>query len=249
MRTRVARMIYTFIPEPKTFEGWGIFQPISEKNSRLVAEADLPEITEYLAQFPLVRLWLVDRIQGKSWLAYPVNDLDLRQRVGLIQPLVQPVVVHLVSEGGAFDPIMSRFDGASWWFEDIERRADPIATQELQEQFQQMTPPAKLRLKGMTPEMRIAYELRANRSASFDGKSRDERRLQQALKMGGGALQKFEDRGNDYWLVEWTTTTGECHTSAIAKEDLTVISAGICLSGGDRLFDLQSLVGVVEQRG
>jgi len=164
-----------------------------------------------------------------------------------IQSVVQPVVVHLVSEAGSFDPIMARFDGASWWFEAIDRRADPIATQELCLQFQQMTPPEKLRFKGMTPEMRIAYELRANQSGNFHQKN-DEGRLQQALKMGGGELQKFEDRGDDYWLVEWTTTTGECHTSAIAKEDLTVISAGICLSGGDRLFDLQSLVGVVEQR-
>ncbi|MBD2547339.1 hypothetical protein [Planktothricoides raciborskii] len=247
VRTRVAGLIYTFTPKSKKFEGWGIFQPINEKTARLVAEADLPEITEYLAQFPLVRLWLVDRIQGKSWLAYPVNESDLRQRMGLIQSVVQPVVVHLVSEAGSFDPIMARFDGASWWFEAIDRRADPIATQELCLQFQQMTPPEKLRFKGMTPEMRIAYELRANQSGNFHQKN-DEGRLQQALKMGGGELQKFEDRGDDYWLVEWTTTTGECHTSAIAKEDLTVISAGICLSGGDRLFDLQSLVGVVEQR-
>jgi len=83
VRTRVAGLIYTFTPKSKKFEGWGIFQPINEKTARLVAEADLPEITEYLAQFPLVRLWLVDRIQGKSWLAYPVNESDLRQRMGL----------------------------------------------------------------------------------------------------------------------------------------------------------------------
>ena len=35
--------------------------------------------------------------------------------------------------------------------------------------------------------------------------------------------------------------------SAISKRDLTVISAGICLSGEDDKFDLQSLVGVVEK--
>jgi hypothetical protein len=81
----------------------------------------------------------------------------------------------------------------------------------------------------------------------FDPKIRDEKRLQRALKMGGGELQEFRDR-DDYWLIEWTSGTGERHSSAIAKNDLTVISAGICLSGEDRNFDLQSLVGVVEDR-
>lgn len=47
--------------------------------------------------------------------------------------------------------------------------------------------------------------------------------------------------------MEWTTAEGDSHSSAISKADLTVISAGIGLSERDRDFDLQSLVGVVEQ--
>jgi hypothetical protein len=46
--------------------------------------------------------------------------------------------------------------------------------------------------------------------------------------------------------VEWTTSEGLRHTSAVTKTDLTVVSSGICLSGRDRDFDLLSLVGVVE---
>ncbi|WP_366039864.1 hypothetical protein [Microcoleus sp. PH2017_05_CCC_O_A] len=60
-------------------------------------------------------------------------------------------------------------------------------------------------------------------------------------------MRDFSDRA-DYWLVEWTSASGEHHSSAIAKNDLTVMSSGICLSGLDKDFDLQSLVGVVENR-
>jgi len=74
-----------------------------------------------------------------------------------------------------------------------------------------------------------------------------EQRLREALALAGGVLREFQDRG-DCWLVEWATPDGERHASAIHKDDLTVLGAGICLSGRDRDFDLQSLVGVVTQR-
>lgn len=48
--------------------------------------------------------------------------------------------------------------------------------------------------------------------------------------------------------MKWSAADGEYHSSAISKESLTVISAGICLDGLDRDFDLQSLVGVIEQQ-
>jgi hypothetical protein len=98
--------------------------------------------------------------------------------------------------------------------------------------------------------MRTVYQLVAQQAEDFQAdrlQQRDEKRLQEALRTGGGTLREFRDR-DDHWLVEWTTSTGEHHTSAISKNDLTVVSAGICLSGMDRNFDLQSLVGVVENR-
>jgi hypothetical protein len=76
----------------------------------------------------------------------------------------------------------------------------------------------------------------------------NEARLRSALRFGGGDLLGFRDRG-EFWLVEWLARDGQLHTSAIAKNDLTVISAGICLSGEDQKFDLQSLVGVVVKQG
>lgn len=243
VRTRVAGMIYTFTPKPQQFDGWGIFQAVDEQTATLIEEADLPQIAAYLQHLPPIRLRLAYRLQNQTWLAYPVNEADMRQRF----KTVQPVPVHLVTEGVAFEQIIARWNGTFCWFEEIDRRDDPAIAETLQSQLKQLVPIAQLHFKGITPEMRSLYDLVAQRTEGFVHPQQDEKRLRQALKLGGGELHQFQDRG-DYWTVDWTTSDGTRHTSAIAKDDLTVVSSGICLSGRDRDFDLQSLVGVMEDR-
>lgn len=246
VRTRIARMVYTFTPKPSNFQGWGIFQPVNEKQATVVEEANLPIISEYLNNFKPLRLRLAYQLQQQSWLAYPVNEADMQQRCGYCQP----VAVHLVTEAEAFEVVIARTDGAAWWFQECDRRADIIVAEKLREQLQQITQPNELHFKGITPEMRAAYNLATQQAQEFSHlhqQQRDGKRLQAALKMGGGKLQQWSVR-EDYWVVDWITRDGEQHTSAISKNDLTVISAGICLSGEDEKFDLQSLVGVVERR-
>lgn len=243
VRTRVAGMVYTFTPKPRKFEGWGVFQPVDEQTATLLEEADLPQITAYLQQFPTIRLRLAYRLQHQTWLAYPINEADMRQRF----KMVKPIPVHLVTEGVAFEQILAGWNGNSCWFEEVDRRADPAIAETLQSNLKQLTPVEKLQFKGITPEMRSLYELATQQIEEFAQPQRDEKRLRQALKLGGGELHQFQDRG-DYWTVDWTTSDGVRHTSAIAKDDLTVVSSGICLSGRDRDFDLQSLVGVMEHQ-
>ncbi|MBD2500667.1 hypothetical protein [Anabaena azotica] len=243
VRTRVAGMIYTFTPKPSKFAGWGVFQPMDEKTAKVVEEADLPQIAEYLQHFPQIRLRLAHQLQGQTWLAYPINEADIRQRL----QVVKPVAIHLVTEGIIFDQIIARWNGQSCWFEEVDRRADPAIVETLQSAVKHLIPVEELQFKGMTPEIRTVYELTTGRIQDFNQPQQDEKRLRKALQMGGGELKQFHDRG-DYWTVDWTTSDGVRHSSAIAKSDLTVISSGICLSGYDRDFDLQSLVGVIEQQ-
>lgn len=291
VRTSVANITYTFIAQPQDFEGWGIFQPVDEKTAQVVDEPSLPQLADYLKLLKSMRLRLAYVLQGQTWLAYPMNESDMQQRLGA----AKPVPVHLVTEGSAFEPIIARFDGRAWWFDEIDRRAEPQPAELLREQLRQGTMPENVHFPGMTPEMHTVYEIALQQTEAYQlrlqhqrevrghrdrqreqrrqreqtapppaqewqyqqqtgrrGQHRHaaqhhERRLRDALRMGGGELSDFRDRG-DFWQVEWTTRNGEHHTSAISKNDLTVISSGICLSGLDRDFDLQSLVGVIEAR-
>ena len=251
VRIRVSSMVYTFQPQPRNFEGWAIFKPINEKIAAVIEEPSLPQVTEYLQLLVPIRLHLACVLQGQTWLAYPVNESDAKQRTGF----AKPVPVHLVTEGSQFEQIVARWDGHCLWFEEIDRRADPLPSEELKAALKKLILPQEVRFKGMTPSMLAVYELVSRNIKGFDPKVRDGQRLQRALNMGGGELRDFcvkrsYPAGNreNYWLVEWTSGSGEHHTSAIAKTDLTVMSAGICLSGLDKDFDLHSLVGVVENR-
>ncbi|MDJ1183534.1 hypothetical protein [Roseofilum casamattae] len=243
VRTAIASITYNFIPQPNNFEGWGIFQAIDRKTAEVIDEATLPQIASYLQLLKPLRFWLAYPLQGKTWLAYPANNSDAKQRY--VQ--AKPTAIHLVEEATTFETIIARTDGSSWWFEDRDRRADPQIANTLKQNINDLTEPKKIQFPGMTPEAKIVYQLVAGQTEGFDREKVDRRRLDRALAQGGGNLQEFRDRGN-YWQVEWMTSDGENHVSAISKADLTVMSSGICLSGRDRDFDLQSLVGVIEDR-
>ena len=245
---RVSGLLYTFRPAPAdaNFEGWGIFRARDAQIAEVIGEATLPQIVKYLQLFKALRLRLAARLRGRTWLAYPVDETDARQQ-GMP---VEPCTVRLVSGAQLFEQIVARCDGAQVWYEDLDRRADPRIAERLRKLLRQRVLPPYITWKGITPEMRAAYALATTHAPEFaDARQREhaEARLRNALALGGGTLCDYEDQ-DDHWLVNWHTRDGEFHTSAIAKRDLTVLSAGICLSDQDRLFDLQSLVGVVERQ-
>jgi hypothetical protein len=253
LRARVNQLLHTFKALPEDFEGWGIFLPLNNREAELLEEASLFQVADYLQLLKPLRVRLAQPLRGQTWLAYPANEADAEQRFAAAQPLL----IHLVSEGAQFEQVIARSDGNAFFFEEIDRRSDPLATRGLRRELANHTAADELQFAGLTPEMHITYQLalqpyvppprrrqRHTQSAEPLPQS-DEERLRKALQTGGGNLEGFSDRG-DYWTVEWTSRSGQRHTSAIGKSDLTVISSGICLSGMDRDFDLQSLVGVIE---
>jgi hypothetical protein len=251
VRVSLDGLVLTFRPAPHDFEGWAIFQPLDEATADVVEQASLAQIAGYLKLLKPLRVRLAERLRNRTWLAYPANDADARQQSGACGELQ----VHLVSEGARFEQVVAHTDGCNWLCGEPDRRADARIAERLRKLLRQGVYPDYITWKGITPEMRAVYALAAEFAPQFRTLRRrreadrfrrtEERRLRDALALGGGTLIEYHDRG-DHWQVEWETRHEERHTSTISKRDLTVVSAGICLSGQDSEFDLQSLVGVVE---
>lgn len=265
LRTRVCGLIKSYRADPESFEGWGHFLPCDDRTAVLDRTADVWDVAEYLNRLASLRVWMVSPLRGQTWLAVPVNASDAIQKTGSSAP----IAVRLTEGSAQLDRAVVRFDGASWWFEESDRRGDPIQSERVRALLREGVSTME-DTPGATPELRLAYEMavdptgrlpvvqHADRSTGHAGRSRAQvepdaqgagwERIQAALLAAGGQLIEARNQG-DFWWVEWQTSHGETHHSAIAKTDLTVISAGICLDGGDRDFDLQSLVGVVEGAG
>ena len=244
IRVKVSGLILTLRASPADFEGWGIFRAVDDRVAELEEEADLPSVLRYLERLRPLRAWLLSPLQRRTWVACPASESDARQRGWRARPFA----VHLVSEASAFDRVVARHDGRSWWYEELDRRSDPRTADQLREAQAEGVAPDDLRVSGMTPELRTAYALAARKDEDLEGvraQTSDEERLRRALAVGGGELHGFVDHGS-YWTVGWSTGEGQRHTSAVSRDQLTVLSAGICLDDRDSDFDLESLVGVME---
>jgi hypothetical protein len=250
--------------------------------ARVVDEPSLRQIRDYLDLFPAVRLLLVASF-GRGWLALSAHRGDSRFQIeGLVR-------VHLVTGAQPLQRVVARFDGALFWFQEVDRRRSPAIAAYLREALVAGTRPEDLRRSTLTAEEREAYGLaqrgieallrdqarqrqeddagqtaqqtvepdllqgargeiqeereRRRRSARHDPVLR---RLAAALAHGGAELASYIEQEDAYSVVY--TVDGRHHRSTVRKANLEVVSAGICLDGGDRHFDLQSLVGVLRQQ-
>jgi hypothetical protein len=231
--------------EPEDFEGWGVFQAVSHTRANLIARATMSARRKYLVLFPAARLILCQQVHSQ-WHAIAAHRGDSRFAIEGLAP------VRLVApgEGELFDTVVARFDGGFFWFDEIDGRGDPAAAAYLRESLAAMREPRHLKRGGLTAEQRTAYALNyAQRLEEImkDRKAAAESRLRAALDHAGADLRDYADRGDVYRVTY--EVDGRRHTSVVRKDDLTVQTAGICLAGQDRNFDLASLVGVLREAG
>jgi hypothetical protein len=242
---RIAGIVCQMRVTPSDFEGFGVLRAASHAEATLVREARMSERRRYLELFPRVLLVVSSRT-GKATSAVPSNEPDARFSVA------GEIDLRLVDdEAELFDTIAARFDGSQFWFDQIDPRVDPAIAPYLRQALAAMTELRSLDRRALSPGHRIAYLLKYNaRLAAMieDERTRHERRLRDALEHAGAALRDFAEHRDEYRVTY--EVDGRRHVSVVRKDNLTVQTAGICLSGRDRDFDLASLVGVLrESRG
>lgn len=246
--TLVDGLVQRLTPAPRDFEGWGVFAP-QGRVAKLVQPASARLVAKRMRGAPEVGLILIRKLRRSAWLAMPLHGEAFATRFGPSSF----VTVQLVEGADALAAVRARVVGNAFWFARVDRRADRRRISTLREAVGEFVALDELDTRGLTPEWRAAYaalldwRLGAPTRIALRGEERDRRRLEHALRMGGGRLNSFVDRG-DFWTVEWLDRDGYPQVSAIDKTNLTVIDSGICLSGYDQDFDLQSLVGVFAQR-
>jgi len=174
-----------------------------------------------------------------NWLALPANLSDARQR-GLP---TEPFVAYLVMDNVApFDQVALRTDGLNFWFDGIDTHALPWRAEQQRKQLDDMTE----KPKGTSPEEALAYAISLEQERIKRMPS-EEREMRHHLGLLGAALVSYQplQRGEGYMIRYRSQSDGE--RTVTISTDFRVLSAGVCLAGGDENFDLASIVGVLRE--
>jgi hypothetical protein len=226
---------------PRTFEGWGLFKAVSIDRATFQRDMTLAQRRQYLALFPSVRLILC-RCEENQWLGLPASKADTRFSIEGLIP------VRFIEDPELFQTVITRFDGGQFWYDAADDRADAAAAPYLRQSLNQTLEPKKLHRPGLSAEERLAYSLAYQSRLEEllqDEQHQAEARLRAALEHAGANLGDYQEHA-DVYRVSYHVD-GRRHTSIVRKNDLTVVTAGICLSGGDSHFDLASLIGVLRE--
>lgn len=237
VRVRIEGLVLTLKVAGSYEPGWAILKPLSMDRAAILRKPGLPQIRGYLGLFPSVRLLLLTRGDAE-WSAVQAQAGDNRFRIDGAVP------VHLAVGVEPFERIIARFDGARFLFQEVDRRRSPAIAAYLREALQSGIPPGQLRKPTLTAEEKEAYR-RVFQALEEAKRNRVEIKLGDALSRADSALQSYIEH-EDVYTVSFSAN-GQTHRATVRKDDLTVISAGLCLSGQDQRFDLQSLVGVIRE--
>ncbi|MBA7632576.1 hypothetical protein ES703_40124 [subsurface metagenome] len=228
---RILGLVYEFSLTDSDFEGWVILKPISSTHAKVIGSPSFLQISEYLERLSKARMILCERRKG-TW-------------IGMNKQLFGNQFPVLLADGiQLFDEIVTRWDGANFWFEEKDRSTDPSLADYLRRALANLASLDKLRKSGLDPFHREAYQWQLLLKEKKIGEVTIDK-IKRAVLHAGGFFKSYIEHHDSYTVI-FAIGEGE-YRATIEKNDFEVLSAGICLSGEDKKFDLQSLVSVVKE--
>lgn len=236
---RINGVVYTFKVSTRKKDGFGIFKAKDHSNLRLIRSANEDEVSEYLQIFKKAKAILV--AQGDRWIAFPFNVESFSTRFGVGNIFT----AMMVDNAEILDIVDLRFDGANFWFDSVSYGNNSDKLMECKDLILNgnYNLPKGL-TSGLSPEEQQAVKF-AKHFHKESNLSDLEKRLSYEFEKVNASVDSFSERG-DLVEVQWRDGNRK-YSSVLNKDTLSVAVAGICLSGGDRAFDLKSLVTVTRQ--
>lgn len=227
--------------------GWWELRPSTKKRAYPIRHAYPHEYLLYLTQLPRFYVIVLFRVAENTWLCLPYNASDAAQR-GWEDGT--PRVLHLVRHSvQPMDVVVTRDLAGMLLYDSVDTRLEssrhivlaqatidiPIKGPKT-DGFSNAISIIQDRLKTQAEEEH-RRQLEAQRATT-------EGNIKWHLEYVGAQLADFREYGEGF-RVNWTFN-GQTHQTTI-RRDLRVHSAGICLAGGDRNFNLSSIVHVMEE--
>lgn len=233
---KIENVLCKFNVVPPDFEGWGIFGIIQDEEGNRKAKFEespsLADIRRYLSLFPRYQ-FVISRRDDESTEGILFGDYKDIHVTG-------EVTIHFPHKCYLFDVAWCAFDGKNFIFIDVNHRYRRIADA-LRQHYNKETEPDEVNVLGASRFHYIAYTLAGERDGRFT-----RMRVKKALENFGATMEGYKE--TDKHIHVDLNYQGERVRACVDKKDLTLISAGICLSGEDRKFDLQSLPSLLRER-
>lgn len=221
--------------------GWYILHPKGTTEAVPIGHADLFRVRDYLKLLPKLNAIALRRLDETTWLTYPYNETDAKQR-----HIPFPLPTYLVNENiTPLSRVTCRIMGDTLLF---EKRGYRIQIEPLIESLNKRIK-APQRIKGLPKTFYTAYSILVEELIKQDAEERKKTvigKIEDAVAYLGGKLIGYTERGSGY-NVTWEDNG--VHHSVIIEPSLRLASAGICLSGTDREHSLSSAIAVMRGSG
>ena len=223
--------------------GWFVYKNDGDK-ARKIRTASEIEVSKYSESLKKHMLLAVKKLTEHQWLCYPSNADVFAKTFGK----VEPVVLNFAYSVEPFTEVKAFYAGA--WFYESENfnvaLLDVISN--IKDALKSETSPDDLKIKGITPELTVVYNMLYSELEVADPLKRDRKKVESVMSKFNCRLGSMKENYGATYTIEWYDERGQRVITTIDAGTLKANTAGYCLDGEDRKFDLTAVVALKNKR-